>query len=1093
MCANHGIRELSGLSAACVMLSITLPVTPCLAGVVTWDGGGDGESWNDGENWSNDMVPDIGDDVVIDVDGELTVILGSIATVNSLQCQNALTVGSGGLLEVDTASSIATLNLVSGVVQGFGDINITQQLCWTGGQMFGPGVTTIDGMATVTVAITLPALLARPLNNHGTINWVSGSVTFDADRGQTTTLTNMPGGEINIQGSGTVGVKDGNARLVNMGLFNVSGASTVFDIAHPVDFDNEANVFVLDQAQLRILSANGSNSGSFDIEMGSVILLGAGQAGYTFEDGAFAAGEGLLDISGFLAVNGNVEIGTLAALKAGDLDVAQSLCILRDLAWTDGRILGAGTITVAADATMSIGGGGVRVLASTLINQGTITWTGAQVQLGDVPDVPGTITNHMDAVFTIDAGTTVGLINNGGPSVFSNMGMITKDDAQVTEVGTGVEFTSSGDIFIASGTVKLFTSVGMNTGSIILSNPGAALEVLASLAGDGYDFAAGTDVTGNGCIRIIGRMNATADFTICGSVEHQGALDGPGIVTILDDYTWTGGDMEGTGRLVLEPGSMFTLAGGNMTLHRELENRGMASFESGNLVLSDGIFNNCLTGIFECNGGNTIARGGGSARFNNVGTFIHADPSMLTVGSAVEFDSTGSVWVQDGVLRVLSIEGTNTGLITISLPGVLRYEGQISQSTYTLGKGTAAAGDGCLEIAGRVLVEGEVAFRVLVALSGTLDGTGTAIVTGVLVWETGTMTGTGTTRIAGDATAEIVSGGKTLDRTMEVAGVAEWLGGQIGFTGNALLHVLPDGVFSCTGGTSVPSFAGAIANNGLFLKSTANTTSLNTTFTNRADGVVQIEDGELYLAGGFTNFEGTTLTGGTYVISGVFRFNFADIVTNAATIRLIGPTAQIVSHTGADALANLATVAPGGELSVEDDTLNVPGDLTNLGDITVDVGGEILIDGEFLPDPGSKVSILFGDAGPLPLGGVAHGRIAAVGAVPLAGELQVQFEDGIAPSVGSTFDIITGNTVSGMLGCAALPVLDKGTVAIDTFPDRVTLEVLAGCSGQTRTCRPCRGDTDGDGVVGVDDLIAVILDWNTDGCGHQGDVDGSGL
>jgi hypothetical protein len=39
----------------------------------------------------------------------------------------------------------------------------------------------------------------------------------------------------------------------------------------------------------------------------------------------------------------------------------------------------------------------------------------------------------------------------------------------------------------------------------------------------------------------------------------------------------------------------------------------------------------------------------------------------------------------------------------------------------------------------------------------------------------------------------------------------------------------------------------------------------------------------------------------------------------------------------------------------------------------------------------------------------------------------------------------------------------------------------------------CPADCDGNGVVDVDDLTAVILDWGTDGSGNGADIDGSGL
>ena len=38
-----------------------------LLSTVSWDGGGDGVSWNDPRNWSNDSLPTASDDVVISI------------------------------------------------------------------------------------------------------------------------------------------------------------------------------------------------------------------------------------------------------------------------------------------------------------------------------------------------------------------------------------------------------------------------------------------------------------------------------------------------------------------------------------------------------------------------------------------------------------------------------------------------------------------------------------------------------------------------------------------------------------------------------------------------------------------------------------------------------------------------------------------------------------------------------------------------------------------------------------------------------------------------------------------------------------------
>ncbi|MHC5001882.1 MAG: hypothetical protein ACYTJ0_02050 [Planctomycetota bacterium] len=60
----------------------------------------------------------------------------------------------------------------------------------------------------------------------------------------------------------------------------------------------------------------------------------------------------------------------------------------------------------------------------------------------------------------------------------------------------------------------------------------------------------------------------------------------------------------------------------------------------------------------------------------------------------------------------------------------------------------------------------------------------------------------------------------------------------------------------------------------------------------------------------------------------------------------------------------------------------------------------------------------------------------------------------------------------------------------DTGVGAPPLVDLGACEFQLRTCT---ADIDGSGAVDVDDLLAVILDWGTDGSGHGGDVDHSGL
>src|SRR5262249_36967151 len=56
-----------------------------------WTGAGDGVNWSDAGNWSNNALPTVADDVVIDKPGAFTVELaGATTRVHSLTLGNAL-------------------------------------------------------------------------------------------------------------------------------------------------------------------------------------------------------------------------------------------------------------------------------------------------------------------------------------------------------------------------------------------------------------------------------------------------------------------------------------------------------------------------------------------------------------------------------------------------------------------------------------------------------------------------------------------------------------------------------------------------------------------------------------------------------------------------------------------------------------------------------------------------------------------------------------------------------------------------------------------------------------------------------------------
>ncbi len=99
--------------------------------------------------------------------------------------------------------------------------------------------------------------------------------------------------------------------------------------------------------------------------------------------------------------------------------------------------------------------------------------------------------------------------------------------------------------------------------------------------------------------------------------------------------------------------------------------------------------------------------------------------------------------------------------------------------------------------------------------------------------------------------------------------------------------------------------------------------------------------------GAFTNFAGTTLTGGTYSIGGTLQFGAsgASIVTDAANISLTGAGAQLTNFGGQSLLANLAVIGSTGSLTLGSSWGNytTAGNFTNHGTLSVGTGDKFAV------------------------------------------------------------------------------------------------------------------------------------------------------
>jgi hypothetical protein len=113
-------------------------------------------------------------------------------------------------------------------------------------------------------------------------------------------------------------------------------------------------------------------------------------------------------------------------------------------------------------------------------------------------------------------------------------------------------------------------------------------------------------------------------------------------------------------------------------------------------------------------------------------------------------------------------------------------------------------------------------------------------------------------------------------------------------------------------------------------------------FTN--DGTLSVSDGQFTINGKLTNFSGTTLASGTYLLggNGQIKFNGANIITNSATLA-IAPGAFIFDENNKSALRDLAANTATGSFTLNGNSLPVSGSFTNAGQLFINSGGSFSV------------------------------------------------------------------------------------------------------------------------------------------------------
>jgi len=848
------------------------------------------------------------------------VIQTSNGTTNTgtLEATNGATLvltGASGGNFTNTGGTIravgsgSTVNLQSGVTITGGTLTTS-----SGGLIETPGGTgaTLSGLTnlgTYTVVDSSTTTLAGTITNSGTMNVSSGGHTTEVRISGNVTLTGA--GTLTLSNNPNnfiLGASTGTEVLTNQQT--IQGAGNIGDAFMTVTNQGTIDANVSNALIIQPGSGGVTNSATLEATGGATLVLYGG-------GGAFSNNGGTIETTGtnsVVALENGVTIagGTLTTASGGVIETpggtGATLSGLTNLGTytvvDSSETTLAGTITNSGTMNVSSGGHTTELNISgnvTLAGSGTLTLSNNANNfiLGASRGGTEVLTsnNTIQGAGNIGDGL-MGLVNNGTIIASQSSNPLFVDVSSKGFTNHGTLSVSSGDLMhVEGGSFTNFSGSTLTGGTY---NVSGTLEVdqLGSSGGEIVTNAANIILNGTGSSLVdaagldaLTKLNANSTagsgFTITGSRNF----------TTAGNFTNNGGLTVGSGSTFKVPtGFSLTNFAGTTLTGGAYAVTGTLQFPGANIVTNAATIT--LTGstsqIINQNGTNGLA----NFAMNNAG-------ASFTINSGRNF-TTASNFTNNGTLTV----GSSTS--TFDVKGNLT---NFNSTSDTLTGGTYNV-TGTLQFNNANIKTNAASITLTGASSQVIDQSKN---NGLANFATNASGGSFT-----------VAGG----RTFTTAGA---------FTNNGSLTTTGSGSQFTTGGSAKFTNTGTLTTTG---GDSETATGSSGSFTD--NGTLTVGSGSTFATGGsLTNFSGTTLTGGTYAITGTLKFPGANIVTNAANITLTGTSSQILNSTGGtNGLANFATNGSGGVFSLQGGrTFTTTGNFSNAGTFTIGSGSTFTVGG----------------------------------------------------------------------------------------------------------------------------------------------------
>jgi hypothetical protein len=647
----------------------------------------------------------------------------------------------------------------------------------------------------------------------------------------------------------------------------------------------------------------------------------------------------------------------------GTIIVPSSLSVTNNFSMASGDFREQSNGAVTIDGSGQWSGGLIGVGGGGFLNKGTLTISGGVTGgTGEAINGPGTFTNggtilqtgsgdlvidgayltqfNNGGIYTFEADSSItGDFNGGG--IFSNPGTISKTLTSGTST-IAVSFNNSGTINVQTGTVTLEDlGTGTNTGGNFVVAQNAALNLA-----DGY---ANPQVTWSG--NYTGSGLGTVSFSR-GELYLGGATTfnfSPGL------FQWSGGLLDlngdtltnaGTGSITLSGASGENLVGGGGLVN----NGTITQTGAGNLYISNN--GNVPTNLYNQLGASYSFQADSGIGTGSTGNVINGGTLSKVAGtgtSAIDtsFSNSGTLAVQSGTVSLQGASVSSTGgTFSVSTGATLDLTGGATVAytgSYTgSGAGTVALKSGILQVG-----TGGATFNMAGSLfqwsGGYIDVTN------------GSFTNTGTINYSGSNNVVLNGAGSLINKKSIVQTSLGTLVLQNGATLNNATGATYN--LKSNGGIS----GGTVLNTGILEKSAGTGTTTIATSTLSNTGTMAVTSGTLNISAAVSQVSGSTLTAGSWTVTGSATVHATLDITSAGSLNTIGSAAKVTLNglnTAFSNLSGLNALLKGGSFSVlggqffttaadlsnagsvilNKGTLNVSGNLSNTGSVSLTTG-----------------------------------------------------------------------------------------------------------------------------------------------------------